>query len=111
MGSIIFAVMILILIYLLSTDKNRRSVPRNTTNYKPRSTFRPSKRDYEPAPSSYPRAKTKKSSGSYTYLIKLLNGDEDGAERLVKTNMLKFPEKDKQWHIEKAIDDILRDRR
>jgi hypothetical protein len=118
MGAIIISIAIVILIYLFLRPKKKKIItylPRqknlvtkqkttfssNPTNYK---------KDYEPAPSSYPVKKSKRSSSDYGYLIKLLNGDESGADRLLVNAKLKYPDKNEQWHIEKAINDILRDR-
>ncbi|MEE3717636.1 hypothetical protein V2H45_12800 [Tumidithrix elongata RA019] len=46
------------------------------------------------------------------YLIKTLcRGEKDVAERLVKSLRLRYPDKERDWIIEKAIADLERDRR
>jgi hypothetical protein len=108
MGSIIIAITIVILVILYLSDKNRKPSPRKYYWIPPKR--RTSRTDYEPSPISYPRTKSKESSKDYIYLIKLLNGDEEGANRLMSSIQKKNPDKNQQWVIEKAVSDILRDR-
>ena len=43
-------------------------------------------------------------------LVKLLGGDQKAAIRLIASYQAKFPDKPNQWHYEKAIYDLSRDR-
>lgn len=88
MGSIIFAVVIVLLtlIYLFT---NRKSSRFNSSSS--RTSWRSPK--------------------GYKYLIRLLNGDEKGAIRLVESTQLKHPDRDQQWCIDKVVSDLIRDRR
>ena len=47
----------------------------------------------------------------FTQLVKLLNGQDDVAHRLIKGNLKLFPDKTPDWACEKAIADLERDRR
>ena len=67
--------------------------------------------NYEPNTRSHPQNKSLKSSKDYRYLLTLLNGDHDGANRLVQFISDSYPDRNTQWCLEKAINDILRDRR
>jgi hypothetical protein len=118
MGAIIISVAIVILIYLFLRPKKKKILtylPRQktfTAKQKTKYTSEPKtyNKDYQPTPISYPVKKSRQSSSDYRYLIKLLNGDESGADRLLVNAKLKYPDKNEQWHIEKAVNDILRDR-
>jgi hypothetical protein len=88
MGSIIFALVIVLLI-LIYFFANRKSSRFNSSS----------------------SSKSSRSPKSYKYLIKLLNGDEKGAARLVESTQLKYPDRDQEWCIDKVINDLIRDRR
>ncbi|MFM7888345.1 MAG: hypothetical protein ACKPCM_17015 [Pseudanabaena sp.] len=56
-------------------------------------------------------AKRDISVGSYRKLLKMVNGNEAIARRLIEGNMKLFPDKSPDWACEKAIADLERDRR
>jgi hypothetical protein len=43
-------------------------------------------------------------------LIKLLSGNRNTAERIIRQSQLRYPDKPADWHWEKAIYDLERDR-
>ncbi len=51
------------------------------------------------------------SISNFRMLIKMVNGQEDVARRLIEGNLKLFPDKSPDWACEKAILDIERDRR
>lgn len=44
-------------------------------------------------------------------LMQLLNGDESAAHRLLRHSYINHPNRPQQWHYERVIEDIIRDRR
>jgi len=103
---IIFSLVIILLVKV-GLDSLKPIPKRSRKNY----SYRNRRDDYEPTPSSYPQNKSIKSSKDYRYLLTLLNGDHDGANRLVQFISDSYPDRNTQWCLEKAINDILRDRR
>ncbi|MCY7334231.1 MAG: hypothetical protein LH649_16595 [Pseudanabaena sp. CAN_BIN31] len=51
------------------------------------------------------------SINSFKTLIKMVNGDEALARRLIEGNIKNYPEKSPTWACDKAISDLERDRR
>lgn len=47
----------------------------------------------------------------YSCLIQLLNGDESAAHRLLRHSYINHPDRPQQWHYQRVIDDLIRDRR
>ena len=108
MGSIIFALTILILFVLYYNDEHvKKSIAKERRNWEQQRNNRDISQQVEEQvnyrkPSSNPQ--------KYQYLINLLNGDKDAANRLVDYYLLKFPHKKLDWIIDKAITDLHRDR-
>jgi hypothetical protein len=65
----------------------------------------------KPTSSSKTASGHRPSGSAEYYLIGLLNGDRHGAERLIRSNQLRYPDRDKLWCVEKTIEDVVRDRR
>ena len=54
--------------------------------------------------------KRRKPTQFYPSLVRLLNGDEKGADRLVQNLLDAYPDKSEKWCYEKALFDLTRDR-
>jgi hypothetical protein len=59
---------------------------------------------------SKPPRKSQIQSNLEAYLVSLVNGDKNIAIRLIANIETKNPTEDRAWCVQKAIDDILRDR-
>ena len=108
MGSIIFAVTILVLLILYYNDEYvKKTITKERTNLEQQRNSTDITQEVEQDVnykklSSHPQ--------KYQYLINLLNGDKDAANRLVVYYLDKFPNRPSNWIIDKAISDLHRDR-
>lgn len=65
----------------------------------------------EAKPLTFPKHLASRRNPLRHKLIRLLQGDEKGADRLIAGYEAKFPGKNEEWIYEKAIHDLTRDRR
>lgn len=60
----------------------------------------------------YPqKRREKRKQDMETDLLRMVSGRQDVAERLVRLEQRRSPDKPRSWHLEKAIEQLKRDRR
>ncbi len=133
--TLIFAVLLIVALYFLTKPKPQKRVPtiedirrkypkRKSQEQIRAEALRSRQEDYDRKLAERMRLKERAkadvkpvsnrqeiSINSFKMLIRMVNGDEAIARRLVEGNMKKHPDKSPTWACDKAISDLERDRR
>jgi heme/copper-type cytochrome/quinol oxidase subunit 2 len=84
---------------ILSLFQEMKSQKPSTNNRNPQKQF------------TQPKTTTSVDNYTQSQLISMLQGDRDACQRLITVARRQYPGKSEQWYWERAIEDLIRDRR
>lgn len=102
---------VLVAFIILALWANQDSKPATPKKYVPRLSKRAIAAKQTSKLKQASRPSFKASSAMVAKLVNALNGDKAAANRLIASIQGKYPDKSADWHYEKAIADLERDRR